>query len=407
MIKKFFHATRRALAKEYMRFLEGTRNPTQIAITGSQGKTTTTEVVHRVLSQFGHTIRTDRSLDTIYNVPITTLRVKPWTQYIIWELGIDHPREMARHLEIAHPSIACVTGISPVHTDAEHMGSLETLIKEKRRIIEYLPANGTAILNHDNEYTQAMALHTKASIKWFGMTPDCTIWTDPTSIKVTVEGTSATCYVNDENTSRALKIKTGLIGNFHLYNIMAAYLIVREAVPKTDISQIFQDTVRVMKPLPGRMSIEKGPLDTELLNDSLRASPESTRAGLESFDRITYSIGRKIAVIGEMGELEDPQGEHRKTGEYLATMHFDYILCIGPLRKLTIEEAVKRGVSREKIGYATDVFEAAKILKRVLRKGDFWYLKGSLLRNYNRILKLLCDEDVCCHEVLCPYEHCQ
>lgn len=401
-IKKLYHKTKRQLARHWLSAM----HPVQLAITGSQGKTSTTGLVTKVLEHFGPTIRTDMSLDTTFNVPITALKVRPWTKYVVWELGIDHPGEMDHHHEIAQPSIACITGISPVHTDDEHMGSLETLIKEKRKIIEYLPKNGTAVLNHDNEYTRDMAKHTKAHIEWFGMTPDCTMWTDPKSIKLTPDGTSALCYINDGNTSSSIQMKTGLIGAFHFYNIMNAYLMVRAAVPDQDINDIFVNVVKDMKPLPGRMSVQQGPLGTTLINDSLRASPGSTKAGLESLELMEYKKGRKIAVIGEMGELAEPEKEHRKTGVQIASMHFDYVLCIGPLRKHTIEEAIKNGFPKEKIGYAQDVFEAAEILKKTLKKDDLWYLKGSLLRNYNRILKLLRGEKVCCRSVLCPYEHC-
>lgn len=402
-IKKQYHMIKRFLARRWLSLF----HPTQIAITGSQGKTTTTEIVTKVLSQFGSTVRTDVSLDTTFNVPITALKVRPSTKYVVWELGIDHPGEMDRHHEIAHPSIACVTSISPVHTDEEHMGSLATLVAEKQLIIEHLPANGVAVLNHDNEYTRQMGMHSKAQVKWFGITPDCTMWVDMKTIQLTTEGTKAICYLNEGNTSRSIEITTGFLGGFHMMNIINAYLLCQAAVPDKDITPVFQKVVSELKPLKGRMSIEDGPLDTVLLNDSLRANPESTNAGLAALDQMEYTQGRKIAVIGEMGELEHPKEEHRKTGKHIARLNIDFFVCIGPLRKYTIEEAVNNGVPKEKLHYAEDVFEAAEVLKDLLKPGDLWYLKGSLLRNYNRILKLLRGEEVCCHEMLCPYEHCK
>ena len=81
-------------------------------------------------------------------------------------------------------------------------------------------------------------------------------------------------------------------------------------------------------------------------------------------------------------------------------------MCIGPLRKHTLDSAIENGFPKEKIGYAEDVFEAAEKLKKILKQHDLWYLKGSLLRNYKRIVQLLNGEKVCCDKVLCPYEHC-
>ena len=207
-LKKIFHQSRRSLAKTWLSVF----HPVQLGITGSQGKTNTTELVTQVLAQIGGTVRTDINLDTTYNVPITALSVRPWTQYVVWELGIDHPGEMDHHLEIAHPTIACVTGISPVHTDQEHMGSLETLIQEKRRIIEVLPESGVAILNHDNEFVREMATHTKAHIKWYGSDPTCDMWVDPPSIQVSLSGTKATFHTRSPNNDdRAFELSTGLI----------------------------------------------------------------------------------------------------------------------------------------------------------------------------------------------------
>lgn len=396
-IKKIFHNTRRFLAKNWLLF----QPATQIAITGSQGKTNTTNLITYVCKYFGSTVVTDINLDTSFNVPITALKVRPWTKYVVWELGIDHPGEMDQHLQIAQPTIGIITGISPVHTDKEHMGSLETLIAEKRKLIEILPKSGTAILNFDDTNVRGMASFTKAKVEWYDSDSTSDMYVDPESIQLSLEGTQATFHFH----GATFDIKTKLVGIHHIQNLMAAYLLMMVIQPNATSVQ-FNEIIAPIVPLKGRMSIDKGPLNTILLNDSLRANPASTFAGLDSLNRIEYKNGRKIAVIGEMGELEKPEEEHRKTGEQIAKLKLDYVLVIGPLRKFTIDQAVKNGFPKEKIDYATDVFEAAEKLKAILKPNDLWYLKGSLLRNYKRIVQLLNGEQVCCHEVLCPYEHC-
>jgi len=396
-IKRQYHLAKRFFAKKWLSRL----HPTQLAITGSQGKTSVTHMTQEVLSSIGSTVCTDLALDTTFNVPITALKVMPWTKYLIWELGIDHPGEMAHHLEIAKPSIGCVTGISPVHTDEEHMGSIETLITEKRKLIETLPTDGIAILNNDDVHVQKMADHTKAKIKWYGSSTDCDMSVDLDSIQVSLEGTSATFRLQNKE----FVLKTGLIGVHHVYTIMASYLLAYSASKKY-IVDIFQEKISHIKPLRGRMNMEKGPLNTTLLNDSLRANPQSTNTGLKTLELIKYEKGKKIAVIGEMGELEHPEAEHRKTGELLSKLNIDFVIGIGPLRKFTIDEAIKNGFPKEKTAYAEDIFQAAKLLESMLKPRDLWYLKGSLLRNYKRIVQLLNGEDVCCGEVMCPYEHC-
>ncbi|OGK34836.1 hypothetical protein A3F59_00515 [Candidatus Roizmanbacteria bacterium RIFCSPHIGHO2_12_FULL_38_13] len=396
--KKLFHDTRRFLAKKWLSIMPAL----QIGITGSHGKTNTTLLVAKVLEAFGPTVATDINLDTIFNVPITAFKVMPWTKYVVWELGIDTPQEMDYHLEIAKPTIGIVTGISPVHTDYDHLGSMENLIKEKRKLIEILPAHGYAILNGDDANVKSMSSQTKTKTIFYGISAGSNVQVDNHSLKVSLDGTSF--KLNDEG--ETYEIQTGLIGVHHIYTVMAGYCLLKAIKPENNFQHKFIKVVKKIKPLQGRMNLEKGPMNTLLLNDSLRANPDSTRAGLETLEQIPYTKGRKIAVIGEMGELDDPVSEHKKTGIEICKLKLDYVLCIGPLRRYTVKSAIENGFSKERIGYADDIFEAADRLKKLLKPNNLWYLKGSLLRNYKRIVQLLNGEKVCCDRVLCPYEHC-
>lgn len=403
--KKIFHTTRRFIAKRWLSLMPAT----QVGITGSQGKTNTTQVITTILSSLGSTTVTDINLDTTFNVPITALKVMPWTKFVVWELGIDHRGEMERHLQIAKPHIGIITGISPVHTDAEHMGSLENLIQEKRKLIEVLPADGYAILNYDDEHVRGMAPFTKARVVWYGTNPDtCDVWVETTQnngkVIQTLEGLVATFHDHD----KSFIARTPLIGLHHIYNLMAGYLvlkIVNKHKTTEETIQTFTSIIQTLQPLKGRMSVEAGPKGIVILNDSLRANPTSTNFGLKTLAELDYNKGRKIAVIGEMGELEHPEEEHAKTGELIASLPLDYIVCIGPLRKYTVDKAVEKGFAQENILYAKDIFEAKDILEKILQKDDLMYLKGSLLRNYKRIIQLLNGEQICCNAVMCPYSH--
>ena len=398
-IKQIYHLNKRTLAKIWL----GLNHPIQIAITGSQGKTNTAKITAAILAKAGSTITTDINLDTTFNIPITALKVRPWTKHIVWELGIDHPGEMNHHLKSVQPTISCVTGISPVHTDKEHMGSLETLIREKRRVIEVLPESGTAILNYDDKYVRQMAKYTKANIIWYGTDNKyCAVWVNPASVKLDLAGTKFEININNKK----YPVCTGLIGIHHIYNLMAGYLLAKTAQPHHGLIKHFQGIAKEMLPLRGRMNVEKGPLHTILLNDSLRASPASTKAGLETLVKLEYSNGRKIAVLGEMGELNKPKQEHKETGNQIARLKPDYVIGIGPLRKYTLDTAIKAGYPKNKTAYAENVTKAAELLKNILKPNDLWYLKGSLLRNYKRIPQLLNGEKICCKAVLCPYNHC-
>jgi UDP-N-acetylmuramoyl-tripeptide--D-alanyl-D-alanine ligase len=403
-IKKIFHDTRRFLAKRNL----STKKVLQIGITGSQGKTNTTYVITSILEKLGETIVTDTNLDTTFNVPITGLKVKHSTEYLVWELGIDHPGEMAHHLEIAHPKVGIMTGISPVHTDKEHMGSLNTLIQEKRKLLEFLPQNGFALMNWDDENVRGMAPYVKAQILTFGTSEDCSVWVDKKSISTALAGTSMDLHDGET----VIPVRTPLIGIHHIYNIMAGYLTFKVALTQgaplnQDQIKLFQEAVSTLLPLTGRMSAERGPRDSIFLNDALRANPTSTRFGLQTLVSLQEQGVRKVAVLAEMGEIVNTEEEHTKLGEYIATLLLDYLVCIGPLQKFVYEAAHHKGFSTERAFWVPDVFEAAKVLDPIVQKSDILYIKGSLLRHVERVLLLLEGEKVGCTVVSCPfYHHC-
>ncbi|GIW64637.1 MAG: hypothetical protein KatS3mg092_0570 [Patescibacteria group bacterium] len=402
-IKKIYHQTRRLLAKNWLHLW----HPTQIAITGSQGKTNTTQTLYQVLKNIAPTIVTDINLDTNFNVPITALKVTPWTKFAVFELGVDHPNEMDLHLEIVKPKIGMITGLSPVHTDKEHFGSIKKYYLEKRKLIEKLTQNDFAVLNYDDENVRKMADFTKAKVIFYGSDKNnCQFYYDKNSVKITLSGTHFKLFSTNYNHFQP--ISTKLIGLHHSSNLTAVYAVLKTLFPKDKkIDSVFKKTVFNLKPLRGRMNIEKGPMKTILLNDSLRANPKSTDEGIKTFYKINYKKGKKIAVLGVMGELYDPVIEHKKTAQTLIDFPPDIVIGVGNYRKYTIDELIKLGFSKEKAFFAKNVFGAAEILKKIIHPGDFIYLKSSLLRNLWRIIKILKGEKICCQEEFCPYNHCK
>ena len=412
-LKQLFHNTRRTVAKHWLNMIPAT----QIALTGSFGKTSTTNIIYTLLKKLYKLNKisvTDIDLDTTYNVPITALNVKPWTKVALFELGVDHVGEMSKHLEIVHPQIAIITGITPVHTDKEHFGSLENLIKEKRKLLEALPENGYAILNYDDEIVRSMAKHTKAKILWYGTdSTHCHFWFD--ELKIQLNGTSFTLHTGLQSTyavefglSNQYKISTKLIGNHHSYNITASLLTLFALQQTTAIQIDYNRIISVVKqiiPLHGRMNLEKGPMGTIVLNDSLRANPASTASGLKTLSGFNIGNHRKFAVLAEMGELQKPQIEHEKIGELIAKLKIDYLVSIGPWQKYTANLAIKNNMQKDKVFWVKDVQTAAQILRPLIKPGDLIYLKGSLLRHVNRILLLLDGKEVGCRAVLCPFYH--
>ena len=130
--KQPFHQARRVLAKTWLKFFP---NLTIIGVTGSYGKTNTTRAIAQVLAEKYQTLQTDLNLDTVYNLPITLLHLRPGHQKLVLEYGVDHQNEMEQHLSLVKPSIAVVTGINPTHSEPELLGSVSGIIREKSKLL--------------------------------------------------------------------------------------------------------------------------------------------------------------------------------------------------------------------------------------------------------------------------------
>ncbi len=412
LVKKSFHKIRRIAAKYWFKLYE----PYTIAITGSQGKTNTTTILASLMPK---ALRTDVNLDTLYNVPITALKIKKAKQLCIFELGIDKPGEMSLHLDIVKPNISIVTGISPVHTDSNHLGSLENIIKEKRKIVEVLTEKDYAVLNYDDLNVRDMAKFTKAKVLFYGSNPKfCQVYTNADlnenkNYYIDLNGSKFSIFDKD-NPQNEIKLSTKLIGIHHVSNIMASYLAFKivSLHSKKQNPQWLEEFVKVIenqKPLEGRMNIEKGPQGMLILNDSLRANIESTKSGLKTFNEIKGTTSQKIAIIGEMGEIGDDEIQiHQSLGEFIADeRNINYIIGIGPLQQQTKDAAIKNGMAPSKFFWAKDISVAATILQMICKKGDFIYLKGSRLRHMERLIMLLDGKNVGCNVISCPlYNHC-
>lgn len=394
--KQIFHQSRRLLAKTWLRFFP---NLTIIGVTGSSGKTNTTRAIAQVLSEKYKTLQTDLNLNTVYNLPITLLRLRPGCQKLVLEYGVDHKNEMDFHLSLVKPSIAVVAGISPTHSEPELLGSVEGIIEEKSKLLAALPAKGLALLNWDDINVRKMAKITKAKIIRYGTSPECDFWAE--KIKVNFSGTKFTLRYQNKK----LEMITGLVGRHFVSACLAAAAIgINQGLTWEEIKR----GLGKLEPLKGRLSIEKGPRDSVLINDALRANPASTIAGLQTLADLPTEKNR-IAVLGEMGELGSlAAAEHKRVGEVLAGLGIDYLVAIGPLQKLTAQEAVRAGMKKERVFWAKDVAQAALILKKFLSAGDVLYLKGSLLRHLERVILILQGQEISCIAISCHFYHpCQ
>lgn len=393
--KKIYHLVQREMAKQKIR---SRKNLKIIGIIGSFGKTSTTNAIHYILPK---SQKTDTNLDTVFNLPLTINKLKKSTEYLVLEMGVDHKNEMDFHLDLVKPNIIVFTGITPVHSDKDHMGSLKNIKQEKGKAVKALLPADVLIYNFDDKNVKEIAAKAKAQkISYSKSTKQADIYLD--KYQISPKGTS---YLIKSNLSKkTYQLRTKLIGKSFADSLMAAIAIMENqnlSVPNS------LKKLEKLKPLKGRMSLEGFYNHSTLLNDCLRANPASVKAGLEAVNDLSKFYKRTIIVLGEMGELGSRAiSEHKKVGKLINKLKFDYVVGVGPNTRYILNNITDHNI---KTKYSDNPIQAANYLKTIeIKSKDLVYLKASLLRHLERVEMVLSGKKVNCDVLSCPlYNNCE
>ncbi|MDQ3291220.1 MAG: UDP-N-acetylmuramoyl-tripeptide--D-alanyl-D-alanine ligase [Bacteroidota bacterium] len=283
-----------------------------IGITGSNGKTTTKELINAVLSQRFNTVYTQGNLNNHIGVPLTILRIKPEHQIAIIEMGANHIGEIEQLCWIAEPTHGIITNIGKAHL--EGFGSLEGVARAKSELYVHLLRNrGTAFINSQNEHLQRMGsrLFTKITYPAPGDFFHCKF-------------ISASPFVVYESENGEI-ITTQIIGEYNFENIAAASCIGKYFnVPITKINAGVASYV----PSNNRSQIIKKGSNTILL-DAYNANPSSMAASVKNFAQAEAE--HRVLILGDMFELGTASAEeHAQLGKLIASLPFDQVLLCGP-----------------------------------------------------------------------------
>ncbi len=308
-------------------------DPTLLALTGSQGKTGTKDYLAAVLSGVGPTVATAGNGNNELGVPITVLRADRDTAYLVVEMGargIGHVRYLC---DIAPPRIAAVINVGTAHIG--EFGSREAIATAKGEIVEALPADGTAVLNADDELTAAMAHRTAARPLTFG-----------------VHGDIAWRHVELDELGRPsfelghqgqwLPVSLTQTGRHQVANAAAAAAMALAAgVPFTAVVASLASATPASR---WRMELHERSDGLLVVNDAYNANPASMVAALEALVEIGARRGRRtVAVLGEMKELgEDAEASHREVGAAAARLGIDVLVVVGEAARGILEEAQER-----------------------------------------------------------------
>jgi UDP-N-acetylmuramoyl-tripeptide--D-alanyl-D-alanine ligase len=333
-----------------------------VAITGSNGKTSTKDFTAAVLARRFQVTKTEGNFNNHVGLPRTILEATSRDEVAVWEIGMNHPGEVAALARLAMPDVAIITNIGVAHI--EFMGSREAIATEKGALAEAVGAQGTVILNADDSFTGSIAARTRAKVLLAGTTAG-TI--RASEISQSENGTDFT-ILEGAHRCRAQLPVPGL----HM---------VQNALLAIAAGRVFGLSLEdcaaglVAAPLTKARLQIKEIQGVHFLDDSYNANPDSMKAALHTLVELDAD-GKRIAVLGEMRELgSESEHGHREVGETAAALKLDHLITIGNIAATIAQAAEHAGL--EKSVAVQSTLEAAELLSEIAAPGDLVLIKGS------------------------------
>ncbi|TBL78152.1 UDP-N-acetylmuramoyl-tripeptide--D-alanyl-D-alanine ligase [Paenibacillus thalictri] len=352
------------LAKAYRSEL----NTKIIGVTGSNGKTTTKDMLAAVLSTTYRVHKTMGNLNNHIGLPLTLLQLEEDTEVAVLEMGMSGRKEIELLSDIAQPDAAIITNIGEAHL--LQLGSREEIARAKTEILHGLKPGGLFVYLGDEplieQAVQEMGLSTPPEKVRFGTSEDNDIY--PVSIQAEVEGTRFAV-----NACPGVDFYIPLLGKHNVINALAVIgLAQRLGVTAERMAQGLES----LQLTSMRIELIKADSGLTILNDAYNASPTSMRAALQLLHEL-QGYGRKYAVLGDMLELGPREAEfHRSMGALLDPGEVETVFVFGPLSKHIAEEASKK-FHPEKVKAFDDKNELVTALARIVRPEDVVLVKGS------------------------------
>ena len=333
-----------------------------LAITGSNGKTSTKDFAASVLARKFRVTKTEGNFNNHVGLPRTILEATSEDQVAVWEIGMNHPGEIPQLSKIAAPDAAIITNVGVAHI--EFMGSREAIAKEKGALAEAVGPQGTVILNADDRFSNGIAALTRAKVVFAGTTDGSV---RAIEIRQSADGSEFTILEGAHRCRAQLPVA----GLHMVQNALLAVAAGRAFGLSIEESAAGLTSAPLTK---ARLQI-KEIAGVHFLDDSYNANPDSMKAALRTLLELDTD-GKRIAVLGEMRELgRESEGGHREVGETAATLGVDQLITIGDVAEFIAEGARAAGLIR--ISSVRSAREAAELLGEVAGPGDLVLIKGS------------------------------
>jgi len=348
-----------------------------VAVTGSIGKTTVKEMVSDVLAQRLPTARTRGNWNNDLGMPLSLLAMAPETRVGVFELGMNHPGELAQLCRLLQPDWGLVTTIGPVHL--EFFESVEAIAAEKSVLLRSLPPGGVAVLRNDEPYFEMLRSAAPGRVITLALSGAADYLCSPPD----AHGTIA---IHERSTGASCRLQAPLPGAHHAANALFAAAVGRaHGLAWEDIRAALE---RYRSP-PMRWE-QQGVGGVTVINDAYNANPVSMAAALRTFAEmpVTGGGGRWLVLAG-MLEL-GPSAElfHRDLGKSLAPGPWAGIITVGSLGAVIARGATDAGVRAARVFACPDHAAAAEVLARRLQPGDTVLLKASRGQRLEQVLAL-------------------
>jgi UDP-N-acetylmuramoyl-tripeptide--D-alanyl-D-alanine ligase len=346
-----------------------------VGITGSVGKTSTKEVIASVLEQKYCTLKTQGNFNNELGLPLTVFRLRPEHEIAVLEMGISDFGEMSRLAKIARPDTSVITNIGTCHL--ENLGDRDGVLKAKTEVFNYIRPQGHIVLNGDDDKLFTVKEYNGIRPVFFGMSPEHDVYADEI-VSRGLKGMSCRIHLGEES----FFVDIPMPGRHMIYNALAAAAVGR--IYGLTNEQI-KNGIESLQPISGRFRM----IETEkllIVDDCYNANPMSMKASL---DVLKESLGRRVAILGDMGELGENEIQlHREVGAHAGCCGIDVCICVGSLCK-HMAEAAKEANPELTVIYEPDKESLLADLEGYVNKGDAILVKASHFMNFQEVVEKL------------------
>ena len=351
--------------------------PLMIAVAGSNGKTTTKELIGSVLMQSGSTLRNEASFNNHIGVPLTLLQLNSTHRNAVLEIGSNHPGELNPLIQMISPRIGVITSIGREHL--EFFKNLDGVALEEGSLAEQLPEGGSLFVNGDSPRMHLVVSRARCKVQTVGFSGG----NDWRVTRHSVLSDGVEFEVASPKTGYDGTYRIGLLGRHQITNALLAIAVGAELEIRVD--QI-RKGLMMCAPPKSRMN-RRSSGGVEIIDDCYNANVDSMIAALDALKMLPCN-GRRVAVLGDMAELGDTsEAAHGEVGHYTGLSNVDVLFAVGKWAHHMGARAREAGV--RDVRCHADLLPAIPEIQQFLRQGDIVLLKASHAMQMERLSRQL------------------